>query len=181
MAADILLISENAVRTITAISDNVAGKYLRASIQEAQAVGFCGIVGDTLYAKLCNLVDTGDISLPANAAYKALLDKARYYLAYSAAVELVPKVTYKVANAGVVKTPDEKVEVATEPDMAKKASYYQAKADRACVDVQNFILNNRADYPELTEGDCHRIQSNLYSAATCGIWLGGPRGKWIKR
>ena len=34
-----------------------------------------------------------------------------------------------------------------------------------------------APAPELTEGDRHRIHSNLYSAATSGVWLGGPRAK----
>ena len=87
------------------------------------------------------------------------------------------KVTFKIANAGVVKTPDENVQVVDLPDMASTQAYYQAEADSAALDLQNFLLNNRSDYPELTQGDCHRIHSNLYSAATCGIFLGGPRAK----
>ena len=55
--------------------------------------------------------------------------------------------------------------------------YYISKADFFCIEVQNYLLNNRTLFPELTEGDIHRIHSCLYSAASCGLWLGGPRGR----
>ena len=176
-AAEALLTSETFVKSVSSISDNLAGKYLRPSIREAQNVKFRGIVGDTLLAKLKGLVTEGTISAEGNEAYKTLLDRAQYFIAYSAIVEVVVKVNFKIANAGVVKTPDENMQVSDTPDLGHMQEYYQAKADSACLDLQNFLLNNWTDYPELTEGDAHRIHSNLYSAASCGIWLGGARGK----
>lgn len=175
--AEVLLTSEKFVKGVSSISDNLAGKYLLPSIREAQDVKFRGIVGDTLLAKLKELVDSGSISAEGNAKYKTLLDRAQYFIAYSSIVEVAVKVTFKIANAGVVKTNDENMQVVEQPDLAALQSYYQAKADSACLDLQNFLLNNWRDYPELTEGDYHRIHSNLYSAASCGIFLGGPRGK----
>ena len=175
--AEVLLISENFVKKVSSISDNVAGKYILPSILEAQEVKFRGIVGDTLLAKLKAIVDAGQTEAEDNLPYKTLIERSKYFLAYSAIVEVCVKVTFKVANAGVVKTPDENVQVAERPDMESLRSYYQDKADSACLDLQNFILNNYRDYPELTEGECHRIKANLYSAATCGIFLGGARGK----
>ena len=115
-----------------------------------------------------------------NSAYKILLDRAQYLIAYLAIVETAQKVTFKIANAGVVQTPDENVQVADQPDMSRVQAYYQAKADSATIDLQNFLLNNWSDYPELTEGDYHRIHSNLYSAASCGVFLGGARGKRLR-
>ena len=115
-----------------------------------------------------------------NSAYKVLLDRAQYLIAYVAIVETAQKVTFKIANAGVVQTPDENVQVADQPDMSRVQAYYQAKADSATIDLQNFLLNNWSDYPELTEGDYHRIHSNLYSAASCGVFLGGARGKRLR-
>lgn len=175
--AEVLLTSEKFVKGVSSISDNLAGKYLLPSIREAQDVKFRGIVGDTLLAKLKALVGDGSIEQEANALYKTLLDRAQYFIAYSAIVEVAVKVTFKIANAGVVKTPDENMQVVEQPDLAALQSYYQAKADSACLDLQNFLLNNWRDYPELTDGDYHRIHSNLYSAASCGIFLGGPRGR----
>ena len=178
---EILLTSEAFVKEASSISDNIANKYLRPSIREAQDVQFRGIVGDTLLAKLKALVDDGSIHQGSNAHYKALLDRAQYFIAYVAIVELTHKVDYKIANAGVVKTPDEKVETAQQPDLSEVREYYQAKADSACLDLQNFILNNIADYPELGDGDYHRVYANLYSSATSGIFLGGARGKGPQR
>ena len=62
-------------------------------------------------------------------------------------------------------------------EIAKQQYFYQAKADNYCLDLQHFLLDNRADYPELTSACCHHIESNLHSAATCGIFLGGARNR----
>ena len=175
--AEVLLISEAFVKKVSSISDNLAGKYILPSILEAQEVKYRGIVGDTLLDKLKALVDADEQDNPENVAHKTLLERSKYFLAYSAIVEVAVKVNFKIANAGVVKTPDENVQVADQPDMEKLRAYYQGKADAACLDLQNFILNNYRDYPELTEGEYHRIRENLYSAASCGIFLGGARGK----
>ena len=47
----------------------------------------------------------------------------------------------------------------------------------ACRDLQRWLLDNRAAFPELRGCDCDAIQANLRSAASCGLWLGGVRGK----
>lgn len=175
--AEILLTSETFVKSVTSISDNLAGKYLRPSIREAQDIGLRGILGDTLLEKLKALVGEETIGMEENLAYKALLDRAQYYLAYMAVVEVAAKVSYKIVNFGVAKTQDENLQTASPEEISQMRFYYQSKADHTCVELQNFLLNNRTLYPELTEGDYHRIHSNLYSAASSGIWLGGPRGK----
>ncbi len=180
MATEILLTSESFVKENSSISDNLAGKYLRPSIREAQEVKYRGIVGDTLLAKLKALVANGDINQDANANYKDLVDRSQYLLAYLTITEVCMKVSFKVVNAGVVQTGDENVTQTPADDISAIRSYYQAKADSATLDLQNYLLNNWSLFPELNEGDYHRIHSNLYSAASCGIFLGGPRGKRIR-
>ena len=175
--AEILLTSENFVKSVTSISDNLAGKYLRPSIREAQDIGLRGILGDTLLEKLKTLVGSGDIAKEENLAYKNLLDRAQYYLAYNAVVEVAAKVSYKIVNFGVAKSQDENLQTASPEEISQMRFYYQSKADHCCIELQNYLLNNRNSYAELTEGDCNRIHSNLYSAASSGIWLGGPRAK----
>lgn len=173
--AEILLTSETFVKSVTSISDNLAGKYLRPSIREAQDIGLRGILGDTLLEKLKTLVAGKAIETAGE--YKALLDRAQYYLAYMAVVEVAAKVSYKIVNFGVAKTQDENLQVASPEEISQMRFYYQSKADHCCIELQNYLLNNAAAFPELTEGDRHRIHSNLYSAATSGVWLGGPRAK----
>ena len=69
--AEILLSSEQFVKSVTSISDNVAGKYLLPSLREAQDVGLRGIIGDTLLAKLKQLVADGQLS----GIYRELVDR----------------------------------------------------------------------------------------------------------
>lgn len=174
---EILLSSEAFVKTVTAISDNVAGKYILPSLRKAQEVALRGILGDALLDVLKDKRRTGTL----DGAYKALVDKAQYFLAYTAVVDIAQLVTYKVANFGVAKSTDDNLYTASEDELGKQLYYYQSEADAACLDLQNWILDNRASFPELTDNRCRHIRANLTSAASCGIWLGGPRGKWSGR
>lgn len=177
MATEILLTSETFVKSVTSASDNLNAKYLRPSIREAQEIHYKRIVGGCLLNKLKALVAASEIELPENIAYKLLLEESQYYLAYMALVEVSDKVAYKIANVGVVKTADQNIYNASQDEIAKLKYYYQAKADATCYELQGYILKHKADYPELDRCQCERIRSNLTSAATCGIWLGGARGK----
>lgn len=175
--AEILLSSEAFVKSVTSVSDNLSGKYMLPSLREAQEIGLKGILGDELLSKLKGMVKNNCLY----GQYQILLDRCQYYLAYKALVEVTNKVSYKIGNFGVTKTQDENLQVATQDEIAKMQYYYQSKADACCLDLQNFLLEHRKDYPELTECSCHKIESNLHSAASCGIFLGGGRGKIIRR
>lgn len=176
--AEILFTSERFVKKATNISDNLAGKYLLPAIREAQEQHLRNILGDTLTAKLKTLLATeGTIDEDENARYKALLDRCQYYLAYEAIVEVTNKVSFKIGNFGVAKSNDENLEVASYDEIVKMQTYYQAKVDAYCSNLQGWLLENEKDFPELDEHQCTKISSNLRSAATCGIWLGGARGK----
>ena len=179
--AEILLSSEAFVKSVTSASDNLSGKYILPSLREAQEIGLRGILGDDLLAKLKNLRKDGNLETESGGVYKTLVDHCQYYLAYMTIVEVTNKVSYKIGNFGVTKTSDENLQVASQDEIAKMQYYYQSKADACCLDLQNFLLEHRKDYPELTENSCHKIESNLHSAASCGIFLGGARGRKLPR
>ena len=179
--AEILLSSEAFVKSVTSASDNLSGKYILPSLREAQEIGLRGILGDDLLAKLKDLIKNGTLETESGGVYKALVDHCQYYLAYMTIVEVTNKVSYKIGNFGVTKTSDENLQVASQDEIAKMQYYYQSKADACCLDLQNFLLEHRKDYPELTENSCHKIESNLHSAASCGIFLGGARGRILPR
>lgn len=174
-AKEVLLTSETFLKSVMPISDNVAGKYIQASIREAQEIGFKGIVGFALLKTLKEMVR--DETLHDHPAYEELVQESQYYLAYSAVVELCKKVAFKIANMGVVRTSDEHVDSVSLEDVNAISADYQHKADAAAFELQGWIMENCKEFPELGERGFHRIHSNLKSAATCGIWLGGPRGK----
>lgn len=179
MGTEVLLTSEAFVKEVCSISENVAGQYIRPSIREAQDVNYREILGDALLERLVELVATGGIEAPENEAYKTLLDRSQQFLANTACVGIAQRVTLKIANAGVVQTPDEKVQVASQPDMAKVQYFYQSKADSLAYKLERFVLQNKASYPELQECDCLKMRAHLRTAATCGIFLGGARGRFL--
>lgn len=179
--SEILLSSEAFVKSVTSASDNLSGKYILPSLREAQEIGLRGIMGDELLAKLKDLRKDGKLETESGGVYKLLVDHCQYYLAYMTIVEATNKVSYKIGNFGVLKTQDENLQVASQDEIAKMQYYYQSKADACCLDLQNFLLEHRKDYPELTECSCHKIESNLHSAASCGIFLGGARGRRLPR
>ena len=171
--AEILLTSEAFVKSVTNVSDNLAGKYILPSIREAQEQGLKGILGDCLLSKVKHLFNTDSLE----GIYKELVDHCQYYLAYAAIVEVTNKVSFKIGNFGVAKSTDENLQVASYDEIVKMQYYYQTKVDAYCLELQKWLLDNKGSFPELTECHCKRLSSNLHSAASCGIFLGGGRGK----
>ena len=171
--AEILLTSEAFVKSVTNVSDNLAGKYILPSIREAQEQGLKSILGDCLLSKVKHLFNTDSLQ----GIYKELVDHCQYYLAYAAIVEVTNKVSFKIGNFGVAKSTDENLQVASYDEIVKMQYYYQTKVDAYCLELQQWLLQNRGSIPELTESQCKKLSSNLHSAASCGIFLGGARGK----
>ena len=171
--AEILLTSEAFVKSVTNVSDNLAGKYILPSIREAQEQGLKSILGDCLLSKVKHLFNTDSLE----GIYKELVDHCQYYLAYAAIVEVTNKVSFKIGNFGVAKSTDENLQVASYDEIVKMQYYYQTKVDAYCLELQQWLLQNKGEIPELIECHCRRLSSNLQSAASCGVYLGGARGK----
>lgn len=175
--AAILLTSEDFVKSFTNISDNLSGKYLLSAIREAQGVDLRGILGSCLLDKLKGLYGAGQLA----GDYKALVDKAQPFLAFTACVYVIDRVSYKITNFGLAKSSDENLQLATMDEMQAEKGYYQAKADAQCWDLTGWLLENQRLFPELDVCGCNRKRANLTSSYSGGIVLGGPRGKTIRR
>ena len=175
MATEYLLTSEDFIKSVTNISDNLSGKYLQGAIREAQEESLRSILGSRLLNKCKGLLAARELT----GDYKELVDRCQYVLAYTAITNVVLKASYKITNFGVAKSNDENLSVATMDEIVANQGYYQAKADAACYQLQTWLLENRTLFPELAACDCERMKSNITAAATCGIWLGGARGRQL--
>ena len=171
----ILLVSANFIKNISNISDNISGKLIEPAIYEAQNEGLRTVLGDCLVDRLEELVRTDEIDQEGYEMYKALLTKCQYYLTYTVMANICMLTAVKVSPAGLEQISDEHMEPLDMDDSFRLQSFYQKKADYLCHQLQNFLINNRKDYPELSENQCHKIKSNLFSSATTGLWLGGRR------
>lgn len=177
MATQILLSSEDFVKEVTNISDNLSGKYLLSAIREAQETSLRGVLGSCLLDALKGRLRAKQL----DGDYKELVDRCQYFLAYTAIANVAMMASYKVTNFGLAKSSDENLHVATLDEIVANQGYYQAKADARCYELQTWLLQNRGLFPELDACACERIKSNLTSAASAGIFLGGARGKRIRR
>ena len=171
---NVYFIDPELVKQITNVSDNIEGKVLGPAIIEA-GNALRDIVGDALCDKLEELILSGEIELDESFNYKLLLEKAQYFLAYTAASLTTTLTAVKIDNFGVSRSTDEHIESLSLSDVFTISEHYQKKADEYCGKLQNWILKNKKKFPEVTENQCNDIKANLYSAASCGIWLGGTR------
>ena len=178
---DVLLVSEDYIKSTTNVSDNISNDYLLPAIKLAQDIELEQTIGTQLLEKLQKLVFDNDISNEKNYNYKLLLDKyIQPYLAYCTIQHLVPTVAYKLVNQGIVRTDDEKSYNITSNEVDKTSDFYSHIANTFKKRLQLFLIANYNNFTELLNWkSIADIRANLYSAAGCNVSLGGPRGKSI--
>lgn len=173
----VLFCSEKYIKDNSNLSDNAFGKNLLPAIRQAQDIYCQQIIGSTLYHKLIDLVDTGDIGEPENALYKELLDEyVRDYILYQTLVQIVPVLSVKLSNYGTTLSNDQYLVNLSQGDAELIEKHYSILADFYARRLQEFILNN-CDALDVDACTCNGIRANLNNAATTGPFLGGIRGR----
>jgi hypothetical protein len=174
---DVLLTNENIIKSTSNIFENVSGNYLLPSIKLAQDIDLEYTIGTRLKQELQKMVFNNNFKN----IYKTLLDDfVQPFLTYSTIVRLIPTVAYKIGNAGVLRTDDEKMINLSSNEVDKVRNEYQRIADTYKNRLQRFLLEHKNEFPELQGNNTvENIQQNLYSSATNGLALGGARGKKI--
>ena len=107
---NVLLTSPDFVRLNSNISDNVNSKVLATAIREVQEDELQEILGQLLFEKLQDLVESGEISNEENTKYKELLDKAQMFITYRVIAEIIVMLNMKIDNAGLIQTRDENMD-----------------------------------------------------------------------
>lgn len=180
---NVLLISEDKLRTYSSLNDNVYGKYILPSIKTAQDIELKQIIGSCLLNKLCDLVNDGTITATENSQYKYLLDEyIQPYLIYITLAHLVTEVSTKLTNFGTVQSSDEHlVNVSLEErDLVKQQYTYYS--DSYAKQMASFLKANKQAFPELNCGcNCSdQERPHLDSFASIGLWTGGIRSRILK-
>ena len=178
----IFLTSEDFIRSNANINDETHGKYIQSALREAQEIGLQSIIGTRLLRKLQELVRTNEINNSGNTIYKLLVDQSQFYLLYSTVSRLVPIISLHLSNFGVSTPWDENMTAINNlADIFKLEQFYINKADFFARNLQLWILDNCSELPEISAQRISQLRANLYSAASSGLWLGGPRGKGWRR
>lgn len=205
---DVLLISEDYIKSESNLDNNVSGKYLQAAIKLAQDIELQSTIGtallESIQKKVCNWIDPSipmplqdhPIIIPSlpypqperysdsidddkNYRYKELLDLyIQPFLLYQVLSEIVIPITYKLSNFGITTTDDEKERSVDHSKVMLLKKHYQDKADFFKARLQDWVITYYSDFPELYNyKPLKDMYPNLYSSTSCGIFLGGPRGK----
>lgn len=172
--------SEQMVKDITGINDNLAGNYLRPAMIDAQELDVRRILGDALLEKLKELA--GQDELDGTDAYSRLHQQfcLRAFMGYSTVARVVFRVTNKVANIGVVKNTDENAQTGTADDVARSREFYESSASAYCRQLQQYLCKHLAELPELTQNDCHGTHAHISTSYQTGCFLGGARGRKLR-
>lgn len=187
---NVLLISEDYIKSESNLDNNVSGKYLQSAIKLAQDIELQSLIGtkllEALQKKCIGWVDPSvegavadSIDDPDNIKYKELLD---YYvtpfLLFQVLSEVIVPITYKLSNFGVMRTDDEKDIAADASQVNLLRKYYKDKADFFKARLQDWVITYYNDFPELySYKPLKDMYPNMYSSSSCTIWLGGARGK----
>ena len=173
---NILLISEDTLKTHSSLNKNVWADNLSSVIKATQDVDLQRILGPCLYKKVLELVNDGGIRNAKYSIYKTLLDEyITDYLIYQTLVNLIPEISTKITNMGLVVSNDEHVQNVTQGERDLVMGQYQKYADAYCKMMQDFLKENRDSFPELNCCD----EAELNSSATTSLFLGGSRGRKI--
>lgn len=178
---NILLISEDRVRTDSEISENIWGKSLLPAIKTAQNVYLQEFIGTCLLNKLQDLVQDGSITGETNVNYKKLLDDfIQPYMVERVVADLIPVVGSKIANLGVFKSTDEYASSVSADEVDRLMQRHIDLANTYAKRMQAYLKANRVEFPELDTCGCGYVKPCLDSSADNGLWLGGARGKIVR-
>ena len=178
----ILLVSEDFVKTNSALNDNLWGKFLLPAIREAQDINLQAYLGECLYKTILGMVADNSITASTNEVYKALLDDyIQQYLLYQVQANIIPTINVKLGNIGSVVSNDEHISTLSQANIDLVQSDFQHKADFYAQRILNFILNHSSEF-NLDECACRSLRAHLDSSASTSIWLGGLSGQhdWDK-
>lgn len=178
---NVYIISPNFLREMTNVSTNLHDKYILSAIREAQDIQYREVVGDKLLNKLLKLIEDKQVDEEGNELFKEIINMSRYYLAYLAVSRIVVISSLKIDNIGLNRTYDENIQAPQINDVFHMEKHYLHIADTYCKRLQNFIKSHRTELREYLTHTCYETDCNLKSSATTGIFLGGYRGKVIRR
>jgi len=149
MAGYVLFISEDKLKDSTAINLNVDVNLLLPYVRQAQKLYVETKLGTDLNQKLKDLIVAGTLSLPANAAYKTLIDDyIGDMLPNWAFYHAIPFLRFKIENGNIYsKTSETGNSLSTDEaqhlreEVRNTAEYYTER-------LIDYICNNNTLFPE---------------------------------
>lgn len=169
---DVLLTSPQDIKDSTLINENVEDKDLFVAAKKSQDIELQGAIGSRLLWKLQELVYTDNISAEENACYKELLDQYVVpYLNACVSYRIMPIISYKLRNKGVVTTADEHVANAEYSIIKNLTADFKTDSDRYGNLLRRFLCKNRSCFPELSADSDTVVTPDLLKSFSSPIFI----------
>lgn len=137
-------------KDVMTINVDVDAKTIKTVLYNTQLVQIQSLLGTDLYKKIIELVETGDITLPANAAYKTLLDEhIKVCLRFEGYSRLIPHLNNQLTDKGQQSRNGEFSQPSGDAILMKRA---KNDAELMAKLMMEFICDNIGDYPEYNTG-----------------------------
>lgn len=170
---EVLLVSENYVKTRGLISDNMSGDSLTPVILTAQQIGLQSILGTKLYEKINELVFDSTIDEVTNVLYKELLDvHIQPYLLYTVMADIQIPLYARFMNAGMVQHSDDSYSNIGLKDIGFIVTEYKNKAAFYSDRITKFLMANCTNIVEYKSTDDVSDLKSTEANYNCPIFLG---------
>jgi len=159
------LISETVFRTYTDVNQNIDSALIKNAIREAQDITLQQTIGTLLYDKIIDIVDANEMDLPANSAYKTLLnDYIQDALIYAAYWYSLDAIYLRSRNNGLIQPTggensdgvDRTLYNVKRESVKNKLEYYLNR-------LTAYIIEEESSYPELNASNKLYEQNPDYS------------------
>lgn len=185
---DTLLISPGELKADSLINANVDDKILGYTIQTAQEIYLCKIIGTVLMRKLQELVwnkiqgnDGDNIDTQGYESYKELLEEyVQPYLMYKAMADFVVANSFKFRNIGVVRNSDTNTSFIDLDSIRFLQHHYETYVAEYEDRLSKYICANRESFPEVSAeipSFMDTPQSGETFSNASGLWLGNIKDK----
>ena len=170
MITPVNLISYNYLLRFSSINGSVDQKLIRSSVQRAQRIHLMPYLNKCLYDKIIELTKeyvadpaTG-LGLPANAAYKKLVDEYILdALLYWVLVELYPQLVSKVDNSNIIKHVPTDSETLSIQEMEVLVHKERERALNFTNRMIKYLCDNPSLFPEYTNcSECQNKTNDPY-------------------
>ena len=169
--AKALFITTEDIKRYSVLSGNVDPDKFIYMVEISQDTEVQNYLGTKLLEKLQDLILAGNINLPANAAYKTLLETyVKPMTIYWALVCYMPFAAYTVANGGVYKHTSESSETVSKDEVDYLVEKYRDIAQFYTNNFTSYMIYNQSLFPEYnsnSEDDIYPDTSN----ADFGGWV----------
>ena len=149
MAGYVLFISEDKLKDSTAINLNVDVNLLLPYVRQAQKLYVETKLGTDLNQKLKDLIVAGTLSLPANAAYKTLIDDyIGDMLPNWAFYHAIPFLRFKIENGNIYSKTSETGQALSTDEAQHLREEVRNTAEYYTERLIDYICNNNTLFPE---------------------------------